>query len=655
MADTKNDSIAHLTIERALTHTQLLGRPSGHGSQTGGAGSVEGTRSGFPPIIDPVVPNTEGDRDVWTELHAETPPITVPRPDDHFSNLHSDLSYSHKPDDAHPSSLGSLLRARRPSISFDPEVRLDCGRLRALDEPGSKADQRSSAYYRSQMRPSALRKIHTQHDGSVPDIHNTSLPPSGEEIEIRRAVPASYSQNCSVGDPEEYFSGGSEIDHLTSFTSVLTQSPIIGGFRTPPDGSKEALLSPLSMSPSVHRPASLDDPNLWSAGGAMSWGNRSRSYTTDRSGSLKQAMRQSSRRSTGSSSKSPASTYLAKWSSREEPAPQPDDEGQMVGTEYVLGKQIGFGGFSTVKEAFKVENDGSAKRLAVKIVKKYVTGKNEKENDQVQAEFDHEVRIWRYLSHPHILSLDAVYETDFATFCFTKLAIGGTLFDLIRANRSGLDMKFAEVYAYQLASAIRYLHEDARVVHRDIKLENCLLDPANSEDGMETYNLVLCDFGMAEWMSTDNGSNSLDPYDSPADRPPPKNIGPSGSSTSVAGSLEYAAPELLLSSSGLVDAAIDIWAYGVVIYAIVVGSRPFQHGFTPRVQANIIKGNWERRAVLTADPKNPDRQGALELIESCLDMDPSRRWTIQDVLNCRWLQGCSNSAEETTDDSIWRL
>lgn len=326
----------------------------------------------------------------------------------------------------------------------------------------------------------------------------------------------------------------------------------------------------------------------------------------------------------------------------------------MVGTEYVLGKQIGYGGFSTVKEAFKVEETGGTRRLAVKIVKKHVSGKSERENDQVQAEFDHEVRIWRYLNHPHVLSLEAVYETDYATFCFTKLAIGGTLFDLIRANRSGLDMKLARKYAYQLASAIRYLHEDARIVHRDIKLENCLLDPVKLEDGTETANLVLCDFGMAEWMSTDNGGGPLDPYDNPADRPPPKNIGPSGSSTSVAGSLEYASPELLLSSAGIIDPAVDIWAFGVVTFAVVVGSRPFRHGFAPRIQANIIKGEWDQYAVLAGGTDTQARQEALELIKGCLEMDMNARWTIRQVLDCAWLQECSQSAEEAPE-SAWRL
>lgn len=330
----------------------------------------------------------------------------------------------------------------------------------------------------------------------------------------------------------------------------------------------------------------------------------------------------------------------------------------MVGTDYVLGKQIGFGGFSVVKEAYKVEEHGSTKRLAVKIVRKNVTDRSERENEEVQAEFDHEVRVWRYLNHPHVLTLDAVYETDYATFCFTKLAIGGTLFDLVRQNRQGLDIALAKKYSYQLACAIRYLHEDARVVHRDIKLENCLLDPVENPDGTTSSNLVLCDFGMAEWMATDDGGESPDPYDEVADRPPPKQMGPADSSTSVAGSLEYASPELLESSNGIIHPSVDIWAFGVIVYTVIVGSRPFQDSFAPRITANILSGTWNREAMLSGiadELLRKDRQDALDLVIGCLEMDVNKRWTIRDVLASPWLREVAESAEESSSDSIWKL
>ena len=126
----------------------------------------------------------------------------------------------------------------------------------------------------------------------------------------------------------------------------------------------------------------------------------------------------SSRRST-SSSISPATAFLSRFAAKEELGPEPDSEGQEVG-EYVLGKQVGFGGFSTVREAFTIEGEERICR-AVKIVRKQLPGKEENENEQLQAQFEHEVGLWRCLGHRNILPLIEVYVTSHATFCFTKV------------------------------------------------------------------------------------------------------------------------------------------------------------------------------------------------------------------------------------------
>ncbi|KAF3402561.1 hypothetical protein DPV78_003919 [Talaromyces pinophilus] len=576
---------------------------------------------------------------VIDELHTETPPMQVPRSDDNsIKDYDSDVSYSHRPEEFRR-SFEDFLRSNQslPEEGKSSEA--------SLPEFGPRSIQKP--------RPSALRRVQTQDDDGFHAIE------SNGKTDESRQVTSPDSGISFTSRRNENVNSATEMDQPTSLTSVSTMSPleeVRTPYEYPREGPKDMLLSPLSSSPLLQRAASFDDPNMWSTGVAGSFNGKPRSYTIDRHNSWRQVMRQQrSRRSTGSSGKSPASAFLSMWTSPEEVvAAQPDDEGQMVGAEYVIGKQIGFGGFSTVKEAYKVGADGSTRRLAVKIVKKHVSGKSERENDQVQAEFDHEVRIWRQLNYHHILSLEAVYETDYATFCFTKLFIGGTLFDLIKANRGGLDTKLARKYSYQLASALRYLHEDMRVVHRDIKLENCLLDPERSEDGTEGAKLVLCDFGMAEWMTNDTSGEPLDTYDNPADRPPPQNIGPSGSSTSVAGSLEYASPELLLSSTGLIDPAVDIWAFGVVVYATLVGSRPFQHGFGPRLRASIIEGEWNQDAVLAGHENDPSRKEALDLIHHCLDKDTASRWTIRQALGCDWFSTLTEPSEHL-DERSWRL
>ncbi|CAL5871118.1 uncharacterized protein PFLUO_LOCUS5364 [Penicillium psychrofluorescens] len=653
MAHAERTGLAGLRLETSFRQRAEWKDGEAGRRVTAGGDGIEGDHTNISHDCSARRRDTDEARSVLNHLHSATSPISVPRPDERLSD---DDDFPHKPDDMQGSPLDSYIQTRRPSITFNPKVSLDSGPQRALEEPLAEEDTANRNSQKLQPRGSSLRNALSQDDDPVPEQKADTWRSSPKRSQQIQGFPTGNSQARFI--PKDESVVGAELDNPTSLTSLSTVSPLTDEVRTPPEEARDVMLSPVCLPSPTQNFASPEDRSSWSGGVGTPFGSKSRGSFLDRSSSLRNSTRHSSRRSTASSGKSPASTFLSMWTARgEEPASQPDDEGQMIGTDYVLGKQIGFGGFSTVKEAFKVEEHGATKRLAVKIVRKNISGRSEQENDEVQAEFDHEVRVWRYLSHPHVLTLDAVYETDYATFCFTKLAIGGTLFDLVRQNRGGLDPKLAKKYSYQLASAIRYLHEDARVVHRDIKLENCLLNPVEDEDGTISSTLVLCDFGMAEWMTIDDGGDCPDPYDDVADRPPPKQMGPAGSSTSVAGSLEYASPELLLSTNGVIHPCVDIWAFGVIVFTVIVGSRPFQDPFAPRIQSNILSGTWNHDSVLgevSDELIRTDHADALELIKGCLHMEVDKRWTIRDILGCSWLGEVAESAE-TPADSVWKL
>lgn len=466
--------------------------------------------------------------------------------------------------------------------------------------------------------------------------------------------------------------------HPMSLTSESTMSPLAQPV-TPRD-DESALLSPAVVSPLGSQGFSHEESRPFRRTASQRWKDGEYSASPQdffaragslRNRSLRDMAGRSSRQDTMGSTKSPrstASSYLRSFSissggngdGSDGGPPAVDAEGQTIGDDYVVGKQIGFGGFSTIKEVTQLK-DGQHRKLAVKIVRRRIDGKSEPENDQAQAEFEHEVELWRFLDHSNILPLEAVYKLDEATFCFIPLNIGGTLFDLVRSHRNGLPMHVAKSYGYQLAVALSYLHYDARVAHRDIKLENCLVESA--QDG-QPGRLRVCDFGMAEWLSNDSGSGPPSPSLHDSDRPPQKHIGPADTSTSAfaGGSLEYAAPEILRIAArtedderpverSIVSAAVDVWAYGVCVYSMVVGSRPFQDAFQPRVVMAILSGDWDRN-------KLRERGGddVYEVVNGCLEMNVADRWTISQVIDSAWLEDLATEDDsQHNDNSIWRL
>ena len=563
------------------------------------------------------------------------------------------------------SPLEDFMRNRRPSISFSPQVTLESGHRRPLEEPLPKLaidtrGRRSSILQREIARQpdqSFLPNSHRPADSADFDALDSELLfPS----QLERSGNASGSQEDQSLSPPlqstDHSAGGDKglqvPERKASLTSESTASPVVSEIQTPKEGM-DILLSPVTAFPSFPYPTSLEDSSAWPKPRRQGSSSRAKSYTFERKSSMRQSQRQnsrSSRRST-SSSISPATAFLSRFARNEEPAPVQDSEGQEVG-EYVLGKKVGFGGFSTVREAYTIEGEERICR-AVKIVRKQVTGRADGENEQLQAEFEHEVRLWRCLGHRNILPLIEVYETGFATFCFTKLNTGGTLFDLVRVNRHGLGRDLARRYAYQLASAIRYLHEDVRIVHRDIKLENCLIDVSDPDVARDGGNLLLCDFGLAEFVTKDTRRNSPDPYERTSDRPPPKNIGPSDSSTSIAGSLQYASPELIMSPAGFLSSVVDVWAYGVAVFALLVGDLPFQHTLPARVQRLILAGEWSMADLVKADGVLGYEEETLEFVAGCLEMQSEQRWEIGNVLKSRWLEGCQEMLEELNES--WKL
>ncbi|TGZ80494.1 kinase-like protein [Ascodesmis nigricans] len=573
--------------------------------------------------------------------HA-TPPIPVPPPNPGRTDPHPHSAAPSIPEDSVCLSASETVspisngpRRRRPSISFDPMVKVDCGEDVALRDPlpTEKARVCGTSPNPRMSNLTAGFKAFSQSADSTQDAPPPT--PSRTRRPRRRSAAAKFlgiQTTCDDAEP---------VSSLTSESTVSSTSE----FSTPPNEQLDQYFGNRVLRSPEGIPI-LEGIDPWQSAPLPAFGPRNKSFTTfDRPRSRSRSQRKAmSERGGGSFSSgiSPASMFLNSFNSPQSLQTinsDPDAEGQEVG-EYVLGKQIGFGGFSTVKEAFTIE-DGERKMCAVKILRRRVT-ETDAENDKLQTIFDQELDLWRNLHHDHILPLVSVLEGPFATYAFMRHVSGGSLFDLIKENRQGISASRCQRYGYQLASAIRYLHEDMRIVHCDIKLDNCLLD--TSSDAEEGGNLYLADFGLAKYMVSphDDEKHTAQSSDKKSlDCTEP---------TSFDGSLQYAAPELINSRTSLSSPGIDIWAFGVTLYALHTGALPFHHSFTPKLQLMILNGEWDVNRLRTcwglAEAGSNETSWVVDVVKGCLTMDPAQRWTIRDILDSAWLQGYDDKHDD---------
>ena len=225
--------------------------------------------------------------------------------------------------------------------------------------------------------------------------------------------------------------------------------------------------------------------------------------------------------------------------------------------DYVLGQTIGEGEFGKVKLGWK--KDGSV-QVAIKLLRRESLGNNPGRLPKIYRE----ISILRDLSHPNIVRLHEMVETDKHIGIILEYASGGELFDYILNHRYLKDNAARRLFA-QLVSGVGYLHKKG-IVHRDLKLENLLLD--------RNRNIIITDFGFA---------NTFDPSDELGeeieynltnreyvkrmrlDRPDAKGMRRGDLMQTSCGSPCYAAPELVVSDSLYTGRKVDVWSSGVIL------------------------------------------------------------------------------------------
>jgi protein-serine/threonine kinase len=262
------------------------------------------------------------------------------------------------------------------------------------------------------------------------------------------------------------------------------------------------------------------------------------------------------------------------------------------------------------------------------------------------AKIYREVSILRGVSHPNIVRLHEMTETERHIGIVLEYASGGELFDYILTHRYLKDNAARRLFA-QLVSGVGYLHKKG-IVHRDLKLENLLLD--------RNRNIIITDFGFA---------NTFDPNDELTeeeelglgDREFVKRVGLDKKKTNgmrkgdlmqtSCGSPCYAAPELVVSDSLYTGRKVDVWSCGVILYAMLAGYLPFDDDPANPEGDNI---NLLYKYIVNTPLTFPEyvTPHARDLLRRILVPSPRKRADLFEVARHSWLSEYAHVVELIT-------
>ncbi|CAK9168277.1 unnamed protein product [Ilex paraguariensis] len=257
--------------------------------------------------------------------------------------------------------------------------------------------------------------------------------------------------------------------------------------------------------------------------------------------------------------------------------------------KYELVKDIGSGNF------------GVARLMRHKETKELVAMKYIERGQRIDENVAREIINHRSLRHPNIIRFKEVLVTPTHLAIVMEYAAGGELFERI-CNAGRFSEDEARYFFQQLISGVHYCHH-LQICHRDLKLENTLLD------GSPAPRLKICDFGYSK-------SSLLH------SRP-----------KSTVGTPAYIAPEVL-SRREYDGKMADVWSCGVTLYVMLVGAYPFEDMEDPKNFRKTIQ------RIMAVQYKIPDyvhiSPDCRQLLSRIFVANPARRITIKEIKNHPW-------------------
>ena len=254
---------------------------------------------------------------------------------------------------------------------------------------------------------------------------------------------------------------------------------------------------------------------------------------------------------------------------------------------YKYGRLLGKGAFGKVNLSLHIL---TGRLVAIKSInKEKITTERQKQKIKF------ETKIMKRLSKSNnIVKFFETYETKKHICIVMEYICAGDLLSYIK-KRGKLQEPVAKFIFKQIILALKFIHEN-NIVHRDIKLDNILIDLDN--------NIKICDFGVSRIIN--KGDIMLEQCGTPA----------------------YIAPEILLNK-GYEGFKVDVWSAGVVLYAMLSGTVPFKGANIKELHKLIISGNYQQLKDISKE--------ASHLLKNILEIDPDKRITTENILNHPWI------------------
>ncbi|KAF1919084.1 hypothetical protein BDU57DRAFT_511963 [Ampelomyces quisqualis] len=283
------------------------------------------------------------------------------------------------------------------------------------------------------------------------------------------------------------------------------------------------------------------------------------------------------------------------------PANKEEPPAKKTINDFVILEEMGAGAYGQVKLCRYKKNGGK------KVVIKYVTKRrilvDTWTRDRRLGTVPLEIHVLDYLrrdgfKHPNIVEMSDFFEDDINYYIemVPHGLPGMDLFDYIEL-RVNMEEKECRKIFVQVAEAVHHLHTKSKVVHRDIKDENVVLDGEG--------NIKLIDFGSAAYIKSG-------PFDV------------------FVGTIDYAAPEVL-AGRAYRGKEQDVWALGILLYTIIYKENPFYS--IDEIMDHDLRVPW----VMSEE--------SIDLVRLMLDRDVEKRITISRVLEHPWCSGGAGEGE----------